>query len=339
MNLLFTSTGRRGYVIRYFRDALAGKGLVHAANSEPINSAFLEADRFVITPLIYDKTYIEFLLDYCRQHDIKAVIPLFDIDLPVLAQHADEFADIGANLIVSPLRVCAICNDKWKTYEFLMENGFHTPLTFISLQEAEGALNNGLFAFPVVLKPRWGMGSIGLYTADTLAELRLLYKKVERDIKRTYLKYEPQSGIGASVLIQEKLDGQEYGLDIVNDLDGSYVTTFVKRKIAMRAGETDAAVSVISDSLSNLGEKISGFLGHRANLDVDVFTLEDKAYVLEMNARFGGGYPFSHLAGANLPRAILSWIEGKPADPSCFAMREGVMGIKAIEPSVVSWRI
>ena len=335
MNLLFTSAGRRGYVIRYFRNELKGKGLVHAANSDPVNSAFLEADVSVVTPLIYDETYIDFLLDYCQQNAIVAIVPLFDIDLPILAANKSKFVDIGVTLVVSAPEVCQTCNDKWRTYQFLVKNGVNTTRTFITLKDATDALSKGGMSFPLVLKPRWGMGSIGLYIADTLPELKLLYRKVKSDIERTYLKYESRAGNDEIVIIQEKMNAREYGLDIVNNIEGIYITTFVKRKIAMRAGETDAAVTEKSDLLSELGAKIAASLGHVANLDVDVFLVDGKPYVLEMNARFGGGYPFSHLAGANLPRAILSWIEGKAADPSCFAIREGITGIKAIEPHII----
>ncbi|MFW5879699.1 MAG: ATP-grasp domain-containing protein [bacterium] len=331
-NLLFTSAGRRSYLIKYFRKELTGKGLVHVANSGRLCTAFLEADKTVITPLIYDDSYIKFILNYCYYHKIKAIIPLFDIDIPVLASHDDEFSKFGVSLVCSPAHVAITCNDKWQSYLFLRKNGLYAPKSINSLDKAQQALHTGEIEFPVIIKPRWGMGSIGIYQADNKAELELLYQKTFRDIEKSYLRYESKSYIKEAVIIQEKLNGQEYGLDVVNDLAGNYVTTFVKKKLAMRAGETDAAVSVSSDILSELGYKLSMALGHHANLDVDVFLIDNKPYILEMNARFGGGYPFSHLAGANLPKAILSWLNGKPADPSCFEIREGVISMKNIEP-------
>ena len=85
MNILITSVGRRTYLVNYFKEALDGNGEVHVANSSSFTTAFMAADKSVITPLIYDKSYIPFLIDYCRNNDIKAVISLFDIDLPVLS--------------------------------------------------------------------------------------------------------------------------------------------------------------------------------------------------------------------------------------------------------------
>ena len=334
MNILFTSAGRRNYLLRFFKEALGGKGLVHAANSAPICTAFLEADKSVVTPLIYDKNYVGFLLEYCKESQIRAIIPLLDIDLPVLAAGAKRFQDLGITLVASSVEVARTCNDKWETFGFLSGNRFNTPLTFNTLSAAVKAIAEGALSFPVMVKPRWGMASIGIYVAEDMNELYVLHAKTKRNIERSCLRYESAGSEDDAVLIQEVLSGQEYGLDVINDLNGAYITTFSKKKVAMRAGETDAAVTVKDAMLSDLGKTISRLLGHRANLDVDIIVSDRKPYVLEMNARFGGGYPFSHLAGANLPKAIVSWIEGKPADPECFALREGVTAVKVIEPHV-----
>ena len=101
------------------------------------------------------------------------------------------------------------------------------------------------------------------------------------------------------VLIQELIIGEEYSLDVVNDLDGRHVATFARCKLAMRAGETDRAVTVDREELHRLGAAIGGQLGHAGNLDCDVLAAQDRMYVLDLNPRFGGGYPFSHAAGAN----------------------------------------
>ena len=121
LNLLFTSAGRRSYLIRFFREALGGEGKIFAANSSPLSTALQEADEAVITPLIYDGSYIPFLLDYCRKHRIDALMSLFDVDLPVLAQHKEAFAAQGTRVLVSDPGFIGICNDKWKTFCFLKE--------------------------------------------------------------------------------------------------------------------------------------------------------------------------------------------------------------------------
>ena len=329
MNILLTSVGRRSYLVKYFKEAIGVDGEVHVSNSNKINPSFMYADKSVVTPLIYNKDYIPFLLDYCSKNNIVAIISLFDIDLFILTKSKRAFEKIGVRLIISDESVIRICNDKWLTYEFLKNNGFNVPKTFLSVKEVKNAILLNQLDFPLIIKPRWGMGSISIYNVTNLNELDILYKKVKKDILNTYLKYESQN-LEKSVIIQEKLNGQEYGLDIINDLHGIYKTTIVKKKYAMRSGETDCAKTIFSADLKKLGEEISNKLKHIGNLDVDVF-IENRPYVLEMNARFGGGYPFSHIAGINLPLAIILWLKGEKVDESIFSEKIGVLAHKTIE--------
>lgn len=332
MNILFTSVGRRTYMVRYFKKALGGKGKVYAANSSGVSPAFLEADECVVTPTIYEKEYIPFLLKYCKEKNIAAIVSLFDVDLPILSEHKQEFLKIGTNVIVAEPEFVEICNDKWKTFLFLRENRFQVPQTFLHIQEVKEAIQNHSFTYPVMVKPRWGMGSIAVYQADDEQELEVFYKKIKKAILKSYLKYESAQNMEECVLIQEKINGQEYGLDVMNDLQGMYQNTSVKKKVAMRSGETDCAITVDEPYLKQIGEKIAGLSHHVGNLDVDIFKGTDgQCYVLEMNARFGGGYPFSHLAGVNLPLAIINWMEGKTVPVEVLTPRIGVLGQKDIE--------
>ncbi len=311
MNILLTSVGRRGYLVQYFKEALNGRGLVHVSNSTNITPAFSYADKSVVTPLIYDSEYIDFLINYCKEQDISAIISLFDVDLPVLARNKKKFLEQGIKVIVSDLNVINICNDKWNTYKFLTKNHIRCPQTYLSVEEAEANIKNKTLDFPLIVKPRWGMGSIAVFVAANIEELDIFYKKVKRDIQNSYLKYEAACDLEHSVIIQEMLRGQEYGLDIINDLEGQYQNTVVKLKYAMRSGETDCAKTVDSPVLRKLGGQLSDLMRHIGNLDCDVFIVDGAPFVLEMNARFGGGYPFSHAAGVDLPLAIVQWLKGE----------------------------
>lgn len=330
MNILLTSVGRRSYLVEYFKEALNGAGEVHVMNSDSDSPAFSVADKAVVSPLIYDKHYIEFLLNYCKKNEIKALVSLFDIDLSVLAAHKSDFESIGTKVIVADSNFISICEDKWKTFQFLERNGFNAPKTYIELSDAKQALSNKDLQFPVIVKPRWGMGSISVYDADNFEELEVLYKKSLAKIKNTYLKYESSADYDRAVLIQEKLSGQEYGLDIMNDLEGNYINTSVKMKYAMRSGETDSAVTIDDPQLKRMGERLSSLSQHPGNLDVDVFMVGNDPYILEMNPRFGGGYPFSHVAGANLPLAIVKWLKGQKVDKKLLQPKIGVKAQKDI---------
>lgn len=331
MNILLTSAGRRTYLVEYFKEALKmaeEPGMVHAANSK-ISPAFSAADKKVVTPLIYDREYIPFLLEYCRKWEIGLLVPLFDIDLPVLAAAREKFEAQGTLVVTANTWAVDICNDKWKTYAALKEQGINTPKSWLNIEEVVQAEREGKVTYPLILKPRWGMGSLSVYQADSEEELRILEQKIQREITNSYLRYEAVQD-RANIIIQEKINGEEFGLDVVNDLEGTYQTVVVKKKEAMRAGETDEAETVAIPELCILGKKLAEFLRHRGNLDVDVMGEQGNYYVVEMNARFGGGYPFSHAAGLHLPYALVMWALRKMPEESYLKAQTGIKAQKDI---------
>lgn len=332
MNILLTSVGRRSYLVNYFKEALKPlNGKVFAANSIE-TYALQQADAFTLTPQIYSAEYIDFLIDYCEKNKITVLISLFDIDLPILAKNKQRFKEMGIDVIVSDPEVIDICNDKWKTYHFLIQHNIKTPKTYISFVEAVAALNNKELEYPVIIKPRWGMGSIGIYKADNLEELQVLYKKVRHEIESSYLKFESNADIDQAILIQQCITSDEYGIEVVNDLQKNYVTTFCKKKLAMRSGETDQAITIENSKLSLIGKKLSSALGHIAMLDSDCLEIDGDFYVLELNARFGGQYPFSHLAGANIPNVLLSLYFGNAINKEDISISYNIVGCKDIQP-------
>lgn len=334
MNILLTSAGRRTYLIKYFKEALAGTGKVFASNSI-LTYCLEQADEYVLTPNIYDNGYISFLLNYCKEKDIQVIISLFDIDLPVLAKNKHLFKQAGIELIVSDYNVTTICNDKWLTYEFLVKIGIRQTPSFINLDEAKKAIAEGSANYPLFIKPRWGMGSIGIYKVETEEELNVLYKKLHREIFNTYLKYESSMDVDSCIIIQQAIKGQEYGIEVLNDLNGNYVATFAKKKVAMRSGETDIAETVDPAMFEEVGRLLSKSLKHLANLDVDCFVTESgDIYVLEMNCRFGGQYPFTHNSGVNVPLQIIRWLKGEPTDKSITTQKNGIRSSKELMPVV-----
>lgn len=329
MKVLLTSVGRRAYMVKYFKDALGKGGQVHVCNSDDKTVAFHYADKSVISPLIYDDNYIPFLLNYCKENKIDLLLSLFDIDLLVLAKNKDEFARIGTRVVVSDQELIAICNDKWKTYVYLKENGFNVPKTYLSLEDTINALDRGEISYPVIVKPRFGCGSIALSIAEDEMALLYYFRRNTRTINKSYLKYE-SAAVDEKIIYQECLKGQEYGADIINDLEGNHQNAIVKKKIAMRAGETDISQTV--DEPAILGEvtRLGRLTRHIGNMDCDVFLVDGKPYILEMNARFGGGYPFSHMSGCNLPKAIVNWHLGLDVPKEMLSATIGEMGYKEL---------
>lgn len=280
------------------------------------------ADVKIQVPAVYADDYIDVTLDICKKYSINALISLNDLELPILAEQKSRFEALGVKAIVSDPPIIDIAFDKYKTSQWVESLGLKAPMTYVQLSDAKKAIVSGDIHFPLFLKPRWGSGSIGLETVEDTLELDEVYQQLYKKIKKTIL---ATASVGKDyILIQEKLTGKEYGLDVMNDLDGNFVTVSVKQKLAMRAGETDKAVTVDLPEVREIGATIGRNLKHIGNLDVDIMQRENGDYcVLELNPRFGGGFPFSYEAGVNLPKAIIEWTKGNKINPLILQPRYG----------------
>ena len=327
MNILFTCAGRRTYLLKYFRDNLSDDDRIVATDMQLTAPALQSADVKIQVPPVYDPSYIDINLSICKEYSIRAIISLNDLELPILAQNKTKFEAIGVTVIVSNPEVIDISFDKYKTAQWVQTLGLCSPKTYISLPDAKSALAAGEICFPLFLKPRWGSGSIGLETVDDMNELEVYYGLLMKRIKKSIL---AKASVGNEyIIIQEKLTGKEYGLDIMNDLDGNYVAVSVKQKLSMRAGETDKALTVDNPDLREIGIRIGRHLGHIGNLDVDIMQRANgENCVLELNPRFGGGFPFSYEAGVNMPLAIIKWLRGERVDSSDLQPEYGRMFAK-----------
>jgi len=328
MNVMLTCAGRRNYLVRFFQEALRGRGQVFAADACADAPALRQADKSLILPPLNQTAYIDTLLSLCQRHSVLLLIPLNDLELPLLARHSARFREVGTIPVISSPEVVDMCSDKWRTSKFLKASDLEAPNTYLSLGDAREALARGDITFPLVVKPRWGTASIGIEYSDDDEELKLDYTLAKKRLPRTLLREINGTDPERCILVQERLCGQEYGLDIVNDLEGHYVCTFVKRKLAMRAGETDRAMTVRSDWLEGIGEVIGRRLGHIGVLDCDAIVTKDSCYVLDMNPRFGGGYPFSHIAGANLPAVLIAWANREQPDAHWLRVEPNIMASK-----------
>ena len=331
INTLLTSAGRRNYLVEYFREALRGRGRVFAADAREGAPALQEADGVALVPPVGSPHYLDALLEFCEARRIGLLVPLSDLELPGLAAARDRFAALGTTVVVSSPAVVGRCADKWATYEFLRLHGFRTPATYLALADAQRALAEGRERFPLVLKPRWGSAALGLEFVYDDDELELGYELLGRRLARTTLAYGPGMEYGAelhdpdqTVLVQAFVAGDEYSLDLVCDLSGRYVTTLAKQKLGLRAGDTDSAVTVFDPALSNLGRDLCRALGPVGVADCDVFVSADGPTVLELNPRFGNAYAFAHVAGADLPAAVVAWARGEAPEPGWLRAEAGV---------------
>lgn len=320
-NILITSVGRRAYIVNYFKHELAGNGKVHACNNT-YTLGTQEADAYFIAPAIYSENYIDAIISYCKKNDIHTVFSLFDIDLLVLAQNEQAFLDAGITLILAPADFVKICNDKYSTSEFALSLGLNTPKTYKCVSSVLDAIEEGEVSWPIIMKPRWGMASMGIHIAYNEDELRVLTEVAKREIAESYLRFETSLTPKEPIIYQQFLVGKEFGLDVINDLEGNFVAAYAKQKVTMRSGETDIGLTVSIDPFLDAAKAISGKSKHKGILSVDVFLVDEMLYLVEMNCRISGHYPISHVAGVNYPKMLLAWLRGEKAPDDCFCFEK-----------------
>lgn len=319
MNILFSCAGRRNYLIKYFNDLKQEYDIFTLATDMQLSApALSDVDEAILVPSIYSEDYIPILIAICEDKGIDMIISLNDLELPLLSENRTKIEATGAKLIVSSQEVIDICFDKKRTSDFLFSVGLRSPKTYTSLVKAKEAIKAGSLKFPLVVKPRWGSASIGIHFPEDEKELEMSFYLEKLKLSRTILATASEQDIDHAILIQEKIEGKEYGLDVINDFTGVNRTVIVKEKLGMRAGETDKAITRDNSTLRSIGQVIGEKLKHIGNLDCDVMESDGNYYVLELNPRFGGGYPFSQEAGANIPKAYIQWLLKEEADISCF---------------------
>lgn len=323
-NILLTAVGRRAYLVDYFREAVRScGGKVYAANCIRDATGLMAADGFEIVPRSADPVYVDAILDLCRRWRISLLFSLHDWDAPVIARSRDRFLDVGTVPVMADAGILAACLDKYATVREMARIGVAVPWTTLLLDEAAELMKT--HGGEMVVKPRWGQGSIGLFKVRSEDELGWAFN-LSTSVARRFAAACPEIDASApQVLVQRLVPGEEYGCDVVNGLDGVFRRAFVKRKIAMRAGETDTAESADMPAVSAAAAKVAAWSRHLGCMDSDWIVGEDGLpYLIELNPRFGGGYPFTHLSGANVVQACVDWANGIDAESWCENFRTGV---------------
>jgi carbamoyl-phosphate synthase large subunit len=305
--VLLTSAGRRVALLRAFRRALdaLGGGRVLAADARPSAAALHEADDHFLVPRCDGPDYVPALLDICRAENVALVVPTIDTELPALARARDAFARAGVLVAVSGPATVDIAFDKAATAAFLARAGIPAPRTFdLAAAVADGS---GV-AFPAVLKPRFGSGSIGVHVVHDLEELRFYAKRVPRP------------------LLQERATGAEYTLDVLVAPGGDVVCVVVRHRLETRAGEISKGWTVRDPVVEEWGRLVAERLPDAAGpLTLQCFkTADDRVLFIEINPRFGGGFPLALQAGADYPRWLLEWALGRPSTACAGGWRPDV---------------
>ncbi len=311
MNILILSAGTRNKVVQYFKKALNGSGLLIATDCSQVAPAIYEADKHYIVPRMTAEGYIDVILDICKKEKISGVLSLIDPELSLLAENKENFEAVGTTVIGSSYELCERTLDKMEMYEWLTSHGYKCAKSYTDKNEFYNDLEEGKASFPVFVKPVRGSASIAISKVSDKETIDLLFAHSN------------------NLMIQEFLNGQEIGADCYIDMvSGQLVSAFTKKKLVMRAGETDKAVSFKDEKLFELINRFVSESGFKGQIDIDIFDVNGEYYISEVNPRFGGGYPHAYECGCDHMSLIINNLQGKSNMPQIGCYDEGVYMMK-----------
>jgi carbamoyl-phosphate synthase large subunit len=294
LNVLFTSVGRRVELVRAFRrayEALALHGRLVAADIDPLAPALQSVDRHYLVPRLSSPDFIPTLINICQREQIRAVFPLIDRDVPVLAQHREAIEATGAKLAVIPFEAVAVAEDKWRTVEFFRTLELPAPRSWLP-----GQRDFSLNEFPLFIKPRRGSAAMDTFKVASPRELAFFSEYVRDPI------------------IQEYLPGPEITSDVICDVHGHILGVVSRQRIEVRWGEVAKGVTVYDPMIAEACCKIAQALPAIGPITVQCMMKEGVPHFTEINARMGGGLPLGVAAGADAPLWLLATLAGLPID-------------------------
>lgn len=277
------------------RDSLEAKrpgGRVQAVDAGLSAPVRFLADEFRRVPVCTDPEFSSSLFEICRENSVGLVIPTIDTELPVFALARQSFAAHGIDLCISGEESISIAGDKTKTHQWLIANRLPT-IRQVSLSGAWNEVR--AWRWPLIAKPRGGSASIGIQRIDSMKQLECLAET------------------SSDYIVQEMARGREFTINLYVNRNGKCVCAVPHWRMEVRAGEVSKGATVKDASLMELGCRAAESLPDaRGPLNLQCFLDDDgTAAVIELNARFGGGYPLAHRAGARFTDWLIEEQEGR----------------------------
>ncbi|OOF56410.1 ATP-grasp domain-containing protein [Rodentibacter genomosp. 2] len=286
MNILITSAGQRVSLVQAFKTELTKiveNGKVLTVDLNPILApACHVADSYFQVPRVTDRNYIDMLLQICLENQIKLIVPTIDTELLILSENIDRFKNHGIAISVSDVEFVKKCRDKRLTHDLFTEYGIDIPKQF----------ERDNLQFPLFAKPYNGSLSKGIFVVKSAVDL------TEENLNNPELLF-------MQYISPEEYD--EYTVDCYYDKNSQLKCVVPRQRIFVRAGEINKGVTRKNNIVRIFSEKLARLPGARGCLTVQVFFHKTEAQVLgiEINPRFGGGYPLSYLARANYPQWLM----------------------------------
>jgi carbamoyl-phosphate synthase large subunit len=286
MNILITSAGQRVSLVRAFQKELKifyPQSKVFTIDMNPhLSAACNISDCFFKVNRVSDTKYIPELLELCKKERIKMIVPTIDTELLILARNKQFFKSEGIEMIISDESFVSICRDKRMTNQFFTERSILIPRAIDKVNPS----------FPLFIKPFDGSLSVDTFLIHSKEELTEYHLTNERLLFMEYI---------------GKEEYDEYTVDIYFGKDHNIKCIVPRKRIWVRAGEVNKALTQKNCIVNFLKERLGRIEGAIGCLTLQLFLNKqsDKIIGIEINARFGGGYPLSYLAGANFPRWLI----------------------------------
>ena len=247
---------------------------------------------YKISPATQVDNYINEVQEIIKTESVNLLIPVIDAELETIAKNR-EIIERLTYLLLSSYSTVIKCIDKFQTFKFFNEIGVPTSKTIIidDIESLENLLSQSGMSFPLIAKPRKGVGSIDVYEIKNREEL-VMVKKVKNP------------------LIQEKAEGQEYTIDVF--CDGKKLIAAVPRKrIETKAGVSYRGQTEKDDELINYARRIAEKLNIKGPANIQCFKNGDELRFTEINPRFSGGLVLTIEAGINMPLLGLKMAAGE----------------------------
>jgi carbamoyl-phosphate synthase large subunit len=294
--VLLTGVGKRYDIV----SAFAQHTTVVAADPNPLAPAQYAADHRRPVPRIDDPGYVPALQALCEEFGVGAVVPLTDLDLEVLG-HARVAGQLPA--YVPDPEFARRTFDKYEAHLLLQEHGLPSPPTVLP-----GA---PVGRYPVMVKPRQGSGARSIFRAKDAQAAAFLVDYV-----------------GEPTMLQLAMDGPEFSIDCLSDLDGRCLNAIPRTMIESRGGESIKGTVIRDPELSDLGRRVVDTLGCRGPCTVQVFRDSRIGLgITDVNTRFGGAFPapmYAARPGRTYPELIVRMAAGERIEPHVGDFQDGI---------------
>ena len=310
MNILISSAGRRVSLVRAFQKELKKiypNAKVYASDANPkLSGACHIADGYFKVPLINHPNYFEKLIESCKKRNIGILIPTIDTELLPLALNRKLLEKNGITPVVASKSFVRKCRDKREIHKFFESHKVSVAKEY----------NKSNFKLPLFIKPIDGSRSVDTYLI-----------REEKDLTEYHFEND-------KLMFLEYIDHDlydEFTCDLYYDKDNSVKCIVPRKRIEVRDGEVYKALTVENSLVNYIKMHLGNVDGAIGCLTAQFFKhkSEEKIYAIEINPRFGGGYPLSYLAGANFPNWIIKeYILGEKIDEQFDCWEKNLLMIR-----------